>query len=133
MIKSTTLYKTKLNALIARDNKMKYSLYLDDERLPRTDAPYGDFWIVVRSVEEAKNKIAELGYPSHMSLDHDLGDGVPTGYDFVKWFVEDWSDQFEANDCLAFPECNYHTANPVGRENMKGYIENYLRFIGNDV
>lgn len=113
---------------------MKYSMYLDDERLPRTDAPFGEFWVVVRSYDEAVNHILSTGvYPSYLSLDHDLGDGVPTGYDFVKWFVDDWSVAYEDNGLLEFPKCNYHTANPVGRENMKGYIENYLRFIGKRV
>lgn len=107
---------------------MTYSLYLDDERSPKTVAPFGE-WIVVRSANDAQKHIDSNGYPSYISLDHDLGDNVPTGYDFVKWMVDDHVELVNAGDDIAFPQYNLHTANPVGRDNMEAYLDNYLRFI----
>lgn len=104
-----------------------YSLFLDDERTPKTKAPYGE-WVVCRSFDIAIEYIMDtMEYPMYISFDHDLGENQKTGYDFVKWFVDDW-DSFRATKTVeSFPECNYHTANPVGRDNMKAYIDNYLK------
>jgi 5'-nucleotidase len=58
---------------------MSWKLFLDLERLPK-----GKGWKIARSTKEAMTLIAQHGYPSGMSLDYDLGEGNPTGLDFLK-------------------------------------------------
>lgn len=56
-----------------------------------------------------------------LSLDHDLGEDKPTGYDFCKWLVEIGIDNPEI-----YPKVIYlHTANGVGRDNMFKLLERY--------
>lgn len=86
-------------------------LFVDDLR-----NPYGDGWKVARTFEEATqvllNEEVEI-----VSLDHDLGEDTKTGYDLVKWMVEN----------LPFwpTVVIIHTSNPVGRDNMSACIKRY--------
>jgi hypothetical protein len=52
-----------------------------------------------------------------LSLDHDLGEGRPTGYDLVKWMAE--------TGHWPIVGIQIHSANPVGVSNMKATIERY--------
>lgn len=98
---------------------MTYTLYLDDERTPKMDRA----WVIVRSVEAFKQTLQERGAPVAMSLDHDLGFMVPTGYDALKWYLEEVLD----GRLTLCPEINIHSANPVGARNMRGLIESFLK------
>jgi hypothetical protein len=120
-------------------------LYLDDIRVPRDSGYKDDDWIVVRDVASMKQLITDNGKNiTQMSLDHDLGacdacmkgrtvdqwleesgysempncSHVGTGYDLVKWMAEH-------NLWPATPP-RLHTANPVGRGNMKAVIDRYF-------
>lgn len=78
-------------------------LWLDDIRTPPNKS-----WTWVKTVGEAidmiKNEIV-----TEASLDHDLGPGQLSGYDFVKWLEEH----------EAWPEkILVHSQNPVGKQNM---------------
>ena len=95
-----------------------YKLYLDDERIPKYEG-----WTIVRTVEDFKGIIEILGLPDEISLDHDLGENVPDGYDAVKWLVNE--KEFD----LRKTKINYHTANPVGKDNMKGLIKSWNNFL----
>lgn len=98
---------------------MKYKLYLDDLRDPRTPGP----WTCVRNFNEAVSAVLTLGLPAYCSFDHDLGLGK-TGYDFAKWMVE-----YELDGHGRFPddfEFNVHSANPVGTEAINQYLNNYF-------
>jgi hypothetical protein len=107
-------------------NEGNYSLFLDDERFPsdKTSAPFGD-WIICRSTEQAKDTIIAYGIPKHISFDHDLGENVPTGYDLVKWLTEN-----DMDNKLSIDNLNYfvHSANPIGKQNIEGLLNNYLIF-----
>lgn len=101
----------------------EWKLFLDDVRNPK-----GNGYIVARTVEEAKQLFKKKGFPSHMSLDHDLGEDkkgnlLPTGYDFVKWITKEYQDK-------KLPEFtfNIHSANPVGVDNMKSLLNNFIKF-----
>jgi hypothetical protein len=84
-------------------------VWLDDER----KAPPG--YIHFTNVSDLKkfykknhNKIDK------MSLDHDLGDNVPTGYDFMLWLEEMiFYDIFQN-----MPKIKVHSANPIGKKKM---------------
>ncbi len=103
------------------------ALFLDDVLNPPLDDETIT-WAVVRSYDEATQYIEGLGkIPSFISFDHDLGDKVPSGYDFVKWLVDQHLD-----GKLLFPE-NFryvvHSANPPGADNIKGLLDGFLKFI----
>jgi hypothetical protein len=88
-------------------------LWLDDIRV----APPG--WVWVKNVEDAWYFwYAWRDYVTHMSLDHDLGDNVPTGYDFINK-VEALMMQNQESINTWF---TVHSANPVGRLNMNAAI-----------
>jgi len=99
-------------------------IFLDDIRNP----PDGNDWMVFRSAEDL---IHWMMYEydsgeiiSEISLDHDLGENRLTGYDFVKWL-----EQNVFAHTLPMPEMiSAHSANPVGRENIRRAVESMRRF-----
>lgn len=127
---------------------MKYRIYLDDVRTPKS--PNNEWvdgiveWTVVRSYNEFIQKVNSIGLENIelISLDHDLGDlamrewhyGVvknyainygniqpeKTGYDCAKWLVNQWLDGKPVVRVVT------HSANAVGSANIMGYINNYL-------
>ena len=96
---------------------MHYKLYLDDERYPTKSKG----WIIVRNVKHAQAVIRACGMPFEMSLDHDLGENVPTGYDFVKWLA---SEDYDIRNV----KVNVHSANPVGSRNIIWFVDNWNNF-----
>ena len=95
-----------------------YKLYLDDIRIPKTLN-----WTIVRTFDEFLMTIKTLGLPYEMSLDHDLGENIPTGYDVVKWMV--YEKEFDLRNI----DINVHSANPVGKQNMESLINNWNNFL----
>jgi hypothetical protein len=135
-----------------------YSLFLDDFRAPVDAFNYTkdiDFnllkWTTVRNYKEFVEyitKMHEVGYfPQVVAFDHDLAEGHyhknmqeekmnyasedfndddnKTGYHCAKWLVD-----FCITNKLKFPEYKVHSMNPVGKENIKSYIESAKRHTG---
>lgn len=107
-----------------------YALFIDDERFPPQDDRR---WIVARTAEEVAVCLDQNGMPEHISFDHDLGDGIPTGYDIVQAFVDSDIDQKPAAYGIdfRFPEgltWYVHSQNPVGRDNIDHLMRNYIAF-----
>lgn len=102
---------------------MQWSLFLDDERFPAKDGIYE----IARSVKEAQDLIEKKGAPVFVSLDHDLGDCVPTGMDFCKWLVD---KDLDTDGAFLPKDFGYqiHSANPVGSKNMNALLEGYLDY-----
>jgi hypothetical protein len=108
-----------------------WNLFLDDIRNPPKDKKFCIFfkkssvkYIICRSYNEAVEKMIELGCPTFISFDHDLGAGK-TGYDLAKYIVNkdlDYAGRFIPSDF------NYqvHSANPVGAKNIVGILTNYI-------
>lgn len=119
---------------------MTYTLFLDDIRFPEDVklylGPYNDV-VICRNYDDAVWCVQHRGIPHTISFDHDLadthyiiGDGEKTGYTFARWFC----DYVLYND-LDLPKnfCYYvHSMNPVGAENIRAYMENFLREVRND-
>ena len=124
---------------------MKYKLYLDDLRYPDNHPD----WRLARNYHDALWYVKTFGLPYHISFDHDLADvhynleseygpmdefmdssarGVPyefTGYDFAKWFCQWVMDNgVDLSDGFSY---NVHSANPIGAENIRRYMENFLK------
>lgn len=96
---------------------MGYKLFIDDER-----TPVGDDWIVARSSSDAMAVAFIYGIPDFISFDHDLG-GDDTTMVFLKWLAE-----FCLNNKYNFDfEYEVHSQNPVGRDNIIGFIESFKR------
>lgn len=101
-------------------------IYLDDIRTPP------DGWTIVRTYAECIEAL-QTGNVDYLSLDHDLAEEhyavstgytdhqpvfrEPTGYDVCKWMVE--------NDVWPKKAITLHSANPVGRQNMRQLLERY--------
>lgn len=101
---------------------MTYSLFLDDVR----DPPHGSY-IVARSFLEAVKTVRRRGIPFHISFDHDLGP-EKNGHDFAWWLVHYILDGYGAlPDNFTY---TIHSANPVGRDNIKGLLDNFLVHLG---
>jgi len=96
-------------------------LFLDDIREPSFFDGYDGYaepleWVIVRSVEAAK-RVLETRQVSHLSLDHDLGDKQPTGYDLCKWMsrVFTWPDNIL-----------FHSLSQSGHEAMSVEYQSYI-------
>lgn len=98
-------------------------LYIDDIRIPKNS----DF-IIVRSSTEAINYMKKNGCPQYISFDHDLG-GADTSMIVIKWMIETDLNEIEKGNKFFHYNFDYniHSANPVGKENIDGYLKNYLK------
>lgn len=117
---------------------MKYNLFLDDERNP-CDVLWAPWigvitdWVVVRSYGDAMVEVLNRGFPKFISFDHDLGDETSyNGYYFAKQLVENdiISGDKESRRAYKFPsgfDFYVHSKNPVGKENIEAYLNNYLK------
>lgn len=108
---------------------MRYSLFLDDVR--EISDIYPNYnpneWVLCRGIYEAFGRIS-IGWPVFISFDHDLGEGGTTGMDLAKYIVRRDMDHGEMPDDFGFA---VHSANPVGADNIRSYLNSYLRSKGN--
>lgn len=87
-------------------------LWIDDIR----PAPQGYMWIV-NAAEAIKTILAFCNDIEEISLDHDAGEYVAYGGDYIK--ILDKMEEKGINNI----SIHLHTANPVGRENMRRIIK----------
>ena len=64
-----------------------------------------------------------------ISMDHDLGEGVKTGYEILCCLEKEVMTQELWKDKGA-PEIFVHSANPVGKENMRRAIDAIYNKVG---
>lgn len=125
-------------------------LWLDDLRNPLENnwlefsplsPPFEVKW--VKSYFEFVQWIKENGLPEGICFDHDLGmiaaldaraEGMSkrqsrkvkqqekTGYDCAKWLVE-----YCLDNQLTLPKYNIQSANPVGKANIEGLLQSFIR------
>ena len=96
-------------------------------------------WIIVRDYYQFISAIYKFGLPTHISFDHDLSYDAylpenqkgeinytslkeKTGYDACRWLCEYCLDNGKD-----IPFYLVHSANPVGGENIKRYLENFKK------
>lgn len=94
-------------------------IWLDDVRKPN----HG--FILFKSVPPLKEYYKKNWRDiTKMSLDHDLGENTPTGYDFLVWIEEMvYTGEFDS-----FPETvRVHSANPIGKKRMEQTIKSIRR------
>jgi len=92
------------------------SIYLDDERFPKTKRN----WLIVRNYKQF-TKVFKKYHPltQYVSFDNDLGPNQPEGYDCAKWLVK---------ENIVLKDFNVHSANPVARENITCLLNNWKKF-----
>lgn len=107
---------------------MTIKIFLDDVRDPcdvyHKDAmePWNDQgWVIAKTVEEAID-IIQRNDVLAISFDHDLGT-EKTGYDLARWIEE-----HVYLDMIPRFQWNIHSANPVGRENIKRALTSIERY-----
>ena len=106
-------------------------IYLDDIRNPHQSGYKDSDWIVCKNDKTFKDMFESFGsIITHISFDHDIDsyndDGAEvTGYDCVKWLCDYVLDN---NLDISNLTLNFHTANPVGGENMKIYWNNFRNY-----
>ncbi|HKZ43040.1 MAG TPA: cyclic-phosphate processing receiver domain-containing protein [Candidatus Hodarchaeales archaeon] len=121
---------------------MKRLLWLDDMRDPFADhrwiANYASqfveegtvYW--AKSYKEFTDWISTNGLPDMICFDHDLGDLTDhvekTGHDCAKWLVDYCLDRD-----LDLPSWNVQSSNPIGKDNINGILESYLKFRSTDL
>lgn len=105
-------------------------IWLDDSRDPLgfinpcIYMSYEVIWVKnYKEFTEAYDKYKN-DYNISMSLDHDLGE-EENGYDCLKYVGEDCMNRGKK-----LPYIEIHSANPVGRENMESYINNFKKIRG---
>lgn len=105
-------------------------LFLDDVRDVQMiyDPNEVDDFDIVRNYDEFVCYIQKNGLPPLISFDNDLGlddsgDVAPDGYAAAKWLV------YESGINLKSLQFKVHSANPVAAEQIRGLLNNYLKFI----
>lgn len=113
-------------------NKFR-GIFLDDERTP-SDVSWIRYdpdiqWTIVRNFAEFKDEIKSHGIPKYMSFDHDLADFDESGREYTGLTCAKYLVDVVQTDDVELPEhIYYHTKNPIGLANIKGYIENYIDY-----
>lgn len=103
---------------------MTYKLFIDDERFPASDGPE---WVIARNKVEVLAAIELWGMPYFVSFDHDLGEMEPTGHAIAVELVSMAMDgEITFSDEFKF---YVHSQNPVGKANIEGYLNGYLKVV----
>lgn len=112
---------------------MTYNLFIDDERVPmdvtwgtwQDQALYRDAdWVIARNWFEVLEIVVSFGLPSMISFDHDLGENEKTGYEIAQKLCEMVMDGVDLPENFEF---RVHSKNPVGAENIRFYMNNFLK------
>ena len=82
----------------------------------------------VKNYDEFVNYITNNEFPNYIFFDHDLGEEL-NGYDCCKYVVD---FMMEHNIDPNKPSFIVQSANPVGRDNIYGLINNYIKFYNKD-
>lgn len=119
-------------------------LFLDDERSVYLDGDGNTYfakyphhvddrcdrhWIIIRDAKVFLSTLAILrSHVTEISLDHDLGDHLPNGSHVLNE-IEKWAAYPKSYDLRKDLDIRIHSANPVGRDNMKAAIESIKRLM----
>ena len=105
---------------------MKIAIDFDGVICKREGIPTEKDWSESVPMPGAKEaiKLLQSGDVEIISLDHDLGENVKSGYDVAKWIEKETA----LNDFNP-PKILIHSANPVGQRNIQSCIDSIQRFI----
>lgn len=102
-----------------------WNLFLDDLRFPYYVDPHSKaVWVMARNLDEAKGLCVRFGMPGFISFDHDLGPGEDAMM-FCRWLAYEFYDKDNKNHKI--PNYQVHSSNPVGVENIKSFMDSWVR------
>lgn len=107
---------------------MTWTLFLDDERAPTWDL--GSEVLIARDCDEARKLVSEMGVPSVISFDHDLGK-FESGLTFMWWLVDESLD--DRLDLMKVTRVIVHSMNPTGASNIAYLWDGYAQELGSKV
>ena len=107
---------------------MTWTLFLDDERAPTLDL--GTEVLIARDCDEARKFVTEMGVPSVISFDHDLGKSE-LAMTFMWWLVDESLDN--RLDLMKVTRVIVHSMNPTGARNIAGLWDGYAKDLGSEV
>lgn len=103
-----------------------YRMFIDDERWPVTND--GDMVIVRNPTQFIDAIVKNGGMPTFITFDHDLGEGVGTGYDIAHLIVNlDMSGAYPIPEGFTY---DIHSQNPIGADNIRNLLDNYMKVRG---
>lgn len=111
-------------------------IYLDDIRYPLQTYPEDNQWLIARNYVEFTLLLEDFIHVVNViSFDHDIDSydengNELTGYDCLKYLCNYIQD---TNMNINNLELRFHTANPVGKENMIHYWNNFKKQYGEDL
>lgn len=96
---------------------MKYTLFIDDERIP-AQKEVGEIIVIARTSNVAIEVVKQFGIPSKICFDHDLG-GDDTSIKFINWLIDHIIDNGHVE------QINYdvHSQNPIGESNIRSKMD----------
>lgn len=106
---------------------MQYTLFIDDERIPAQNEA-GNIIVIARSSYAAIKIVQELGMPSKICFDHDLGED-DTSIIFINWLIEYVID-IDHRQQIVY---DVHSQNPIGEKNIRSKIDQLNRYINSIV
>ncbi len=108
-------------------------LFLDDIRTIEMvyDQTMEKEFDIVRTYEDFVHYIEKNGLPEFISFDNDLGldennEVAKDGYAAAKWLV------YKSGLDLRNLKFNVHSANPVAADQIRGLLNNYIRFLNEE-
>ena len=102
---------------------MNYTLFIDDERIPSQSEP-GKIIVIARTSYAAIKVVQEIGMPSKICFDHDLGED-DTVIVFINWLIEHVIDTDHRRPIVY----DVHSQNPIGEKNIRSKIDQLNRYI----
>ena len=117
------LQELKILRLTVNADRCKFPtrVYLDDERV----APEG--WLQTGTVRDTINML-RTRLTTHLSLDNDLGPGIPEGYLVLDWLEE----KVHEDPTFPVPHMTVHSQNSSRVSYMEAAIAAILRFAHDD-
>lgn len=103
-----------------------YKIFLDDERFPADSLSDA---VIVRDFWEFKRVLADRGVPKYVAFDHDLGDPNYNGKKCAEQLIMMMYD-LSPEDIAEFT-FDVHSQNPVGAENIRSYLTQFLEEMTN--
>ena len=109
-------------------------LFIDDERYPEFIGENKNNFIIKRTYNDTISFLENLKKsPIFISFDHDLGIDIKTWKIWKTWMdIAKWLVEYDLKNNWNYIHKNFtfqvHSQNPIWKENIEWYLNNYLQF-----
>ncbi len=110
------------------NNKIKYQLFLDDERWPGPSLAGVKLLVICRNYDAFVSTVQQLGYPEFIYFDNDLGE-PKEGKDCAQWLLDRIIDRRELNG-EAVPDIGWavHSQNSAVTKEIDKKMGDIIRY-----